>query len=81
MTGDTVNVAFRLEPLTKIFPYPIIVSEETVRLVRARYPFALIGTVGLTGRSKPVTVYGLKPAGTRSRPSPRPHPHVPVARQ
>jgi adenylate cyclase len=63
-TGDTVNVAFRLEPLTKIFPYPIIVSEETVRLVRARYPFALIGTVGLTGRSKPVTVYGLKPADT-----------------
>jgi len=62
-TGDAVNVAFRLEPLTKIFPYPIIASEETAHLARGRYPFALIGSVGLRGRSKPVTVYGLEPAG------------------
>jgi adenylate cyclase len=61
-TGDTVNVAFRLEPLTKTFPYPIVASEETVRHVRGRYPFAPLGAIGVKGKSQPVTVYGLDPA-------------------
>jgi adenylate cyclase len=64
-TGDTVNVAFRLEPLTKTFPYPIVASEETVRHVRGRYPFEPLGPVGVKGKSQAVTVYGLDPASVR----------------
>ena len=60
-TGDTVNIAFRLEPLTKTLAYPIVASEETVRHVRGRYPFEPLGPVGVKGKAQPVTVYGLDP--------------------
>jgi adenylate cyclase len=61
VAGDTVNVAFRIEPLTKTFPYRILASETTVHHVRDRFPFVEIGAVELRGRTKSVLVYGLEP--------------------
>jgi class 3 adenylate cyclase len=56
--GDAVNLASRLEGMTKDFNYPILISEET---------FEAIGTlnarplpdVPVKGKAKPVTIYGI----------------------
>lgn len=61
-TGDTVNVAFRVEPLTKVYPYPILVTGETECHVRDLHAFTPLGSVDLSGRSVPVPIFGLTPA-------------------
>jgi len=62
-TGDTVNIAFRIEPLTKTFPYPILASEATVRHVLDRFRFVSIGPVEVKGKSQSIMIYGLDPSG------------------
>jgi adenylate cyclase len=62
VAGDTVNVAFRIEPLTKSFPYAILVSEATASRAGLRFPFVPLGPVELAGKSHPVSVLGLDPA-------------------
>jgi adenylate cyclase len=74
VAGDTVNAAFRIEPLTKAFPYRILASETTVRHVCDRFPFVEIGAVELRGKAKSVVLYGLEPGpaspGDRRAPPP-----------
>jgi adenylate cyclase len=56
--GDTVNVASRIEQLTKVQHVPILVSEETRDGVEAeRIAFAAAGSAVVRGRSQPVSCY------------------------
>jgi class 3 adenylate cyclase len=58
--GDAVNVAARLESLTKDFPdYPILMNDRTALGLRDRAEIALqpLGPQHVKGRSEPVEVY------------------------
>ena len=55
--GDTVNLASRLEGLTKQYGVPLILSESVARHVRGMFPLRTIDTVRVKGRKAPVTVY------------------------
>ncbi len=58
--GDAVNVAARLESLTKFFGQSILVSEDTARQAGFdHYSFRLMGPVRLQGRSGATRVYAL----------------------
>ncbi|MGF1563938.1 MAG: CHASE2 domain-containing protein [Flavobacteriales bacterium] len=66
--GDAVNVAARLESLTKFFGQSILVSEETARQAGLdRYRFRLMGPVRLQGRSGATRVYALLPGSAAQR--------------
>lgn len=66
--GDAVNLASRLEGLTKHFDVPIIVGETT--MVQARsHSFSELGKAQLNGRNEPVRVYTpASLAGSSTRP-------------
>ena len=55
--GDAVNLASRLEGLTKHYGVPLILSESVARHVRGVFPLRTIDTVRVKGREAPVTVY------------------------
>jgi adenylate cyclase len=57
--GDAVNVAARLEQLTKEIKIPILVSETTVKAVEKQFPFKALGPMTLHGRADTIVVYGL----------------------
>jgi len=65
--GDTVNVASRLEGLTKQYGVPIILSESVALHVRGTVPLRTIDTVRVKGRSQPLSVYTV-PLDADSRP-------------
>lgn len=52
--GDAVNVASRMERLTKELGCPVLVSEQTQRLAGNSMCFRDVGTLVLDGRSAPV---------------------------
>jgi adenylate cyclase len=55
--GDTVNVASRIEQLTKVHGVPILVSEETRRQAGAGFHFEPAEPVRVKGKSEPVQTY------------------------
>jgi adenylate cyclase len=55
--GDTVNLASRIESLTKEYRAPLIVSEETLGPVRNRFLAEPLGEATVKGRSQPVKLY------------------------
>lgn len=60
--GDTVNVAARLETLTKDYPeHPILINESTARALVSRDDLALkhLGPIQVKGRAEPVDVYAV----------------------
>ncbi|MBE7386200.1 MAG: adenylate/guanylate cyclase domain-containing protein [Leptolyngbya sp. SIO1E4] len=61
--GDTVNVAARLQDMTKQLtqqdPYPILMSEATYEQTRDRYTAVEKGQIQLRGRTTKTTVYTL----------------------
>lgn len=58
--GDSVNVAARLESLTKFFDFDILVSHDTMLACEPnRFVFRLMGRVRLQGRAAYTEVYGL----------------------
>lgn len=62
--GDTVNVAARLESLTKDFPdYPILINDETYKALDAQagYEAVDLGEQAVKGRHASVHVWGLRP--------------------
>ena len=63
--GDTVNVAARLQDMTKQLvqeaPYPILLSEATREQVRDRYSVVPQGEIHLRGKSQVTTIYTLGP--------------------
>jgi adenylate cyclase len=64
--GDTVNVAARIEELTKLVGVPILVSEETRRCVGDAVAFTAAEPVRVRGRTRPLQSF--VPAGSRSTP-------------
>jgi adenylate cyclase len=66
--GDTVNLAARLESITKDYGVPIIISEDTYKDVTGRFPTQELDTVTVKGKSQPVKIYGVRPASMRRHP-------------
>ena len=66
--GDPVNLAARLESVTKDYRVPIIISEYTYELVRGRFPTHELDTVTVKGKSQPVKIYGVVPSSMRAHP-------------
>ena len=58
--GDTVNVASRLEGLTKEVGYPLVCSAEVVAALEDRAGFVKLGARAIKGH-QPVEVYGWRP--------------------
>lgn len=57
--GDTVNLASRLEGLTKDFQTPVIVSEFTYQAIKDVFECHPLGAVPLKGKGIPVNVYAV----------------------
>ena len=57
--GDTVNVASRLEGLTKQYPASIIVGERTKEYAGEGYSFSELGTVAVKGKKEGVKIFGV----------------------
>lgn len=55
--GDAVNLASRLEGLTKVYGIPIIVSEEAVAFTRNYFYFREVDRVKVKGKLKPVKIF------------------------
>jgi len=55
--GDTVNLASRLEGLTKIYRVPIIISEYTYQNTNNNIKIREIDSVRVKGKLKPVRIY------------------------
>jgi adenylate cyclase len=58
--GDTVNVAARLEGLTKDHGKPIIIGESTARQVAAHFVLRALGDVPVRGRAEPLQLYAVE---------------------
>lgn len=57
--GDTVNVAARLESLTKTFDEPILVDEHTRLLLDENFTVIEKGETEIRGKTKPVRVFAV----------------------
>jgi two-component system sensor histidine kinase ChiS len=55
--SDVVNVASRLETLTKVFGSGIIVSEETLNKLTSAFPHRSLGIVRVKGKRQAVSIY------------------------
>src|SRR5262249_22104233 len=66
--GDTVNLAARLESVTKDYRVSIIVSEFTYAYVKGQFPTSELDTVTVKGKSQPVKIYGVMPSIMRRHP-------------
>jgi adenylate cyclase len=55
--GGTVNLAARMEQLTKILDAPVIVSEDTFRRAREAFDFEAAPPTLVAGLDRPLTVY------------------------
>ena len=66
--GDPVNLAARLESVTKDYRVPIIISEYTYEHVKGRFPTHELDTVTVKGKSQAVKIYGVTPSSMRRHP-------------
>ncbi len=57
--GDTVNLASRLEGLTKQYGVDIIISESTKRLIESEFICRRLDVVKVKGKKIPITIYEL----------------------
>lgn len=57
IVGDTVNLASRLESITKEYRSPLVFSEYTYDRIKDRIPGKLLGNVKVKGREQPVNIY------------------------
>ncbi len=60
--GDSVNLASRMEGLTKTYHQEILISESLFELVGDKLPCRLLDTVAVKGKTKGVKVYTVKKA-------------------
>jgi adenylate cyclase len=68
--GDPVNVAARVQDATRELGEPLLLTEATRRLLdRTDAGLEARGTLSLKGRSKPVTVHGLRSRNASRTPS------------
>ena len=66
--GDHVNLASRVEGLTKVYGVEILITEYTYQETHDQFHVREIDSVIVTGKSKPVTLYEL--LGKKSSPLP-----------
>ncbi len=59
--GDNVNLAARLEGLTKIYACPALITENTWTQVRAEFPCRLIDSVRVKGKTHAIRIYAPLP--------------------
>ena len=59
IVGDTVNLASRLESITKEYKSPLIFSEYTFDRVKDKLSCTQLGNVKVKGREQPVNIYRL----------------------
>jgi adenylate cyclase len=64
--GDTVNLASRLEGLTKEHGVSMIISESTYAAVKGRFLTRELGAVAVKGKAAPVKIYAVLPGVRRS---------------
>jgi len=57
--GDTVNIASRLEGLTKNYEYKILVNEEVYREIKDKIPTVDLGFAQVKGKEGNVHIYGI----------------------
>jgi len=57
--GDTVNLASRLEGLTKNHPYKILINDRIYEQVKDEFACVLIGKERVKGKAEMVDVYGI----------------------
>jgi len=57
--GDTVNLASRLEGLTKNHPYKILINDRIYEQVKDEFECVLIGRERVKGKAETVEVYGI----------------------
>lgn len=57
--SDAVNLASRLEGLTRLFHVPILVSQQMRTAAGDRYHFRYLGTVKIKGKTRNVRIYEL----------------------
>ena len=60
--GDAVNLAARLEATAGRNEYkewPIIISEDTMKLCKFPYQFKSIGSILVKGKTEPITIYAV----------------------
>jgi adenylate cyclase len=55
--GDTVNLASRVEALTRNYDAPVLVTEQTREACGATFEFELVDRVQVKGREAPVAIY------------------------
>lgn len=55
--GDTVNVASRLESLTRQYPFPILLSETTRLALSAPAALRSVATATVKGRKEPIALW------------------------
>ena len=69
MISDAVNLASRVENLTKTYQVPLIITEATLRELRDASSIALrrIDRVLVQGKSQPVVLYEVMDADTPER--------------
>jgi len=57
VVGDTVNLASRLESITKEYKTPLIFSEYTYEKIKGKIKCRSLGSVKVKGREQPVNIY------------------------
>ena len=67
--GDVVNLASRLEGVTKEYHIDILIGADAAELVREKFHLLLVDSVQVKGRAKPLDVYF--PLGRATGDSPR----------
>ena len=66
LIGDTVNVASRIEGLTKEAGTPVLVSAATRDRVGARYAWQAFPPMNVRGKAEPLALFApVRPAATR----------------
>ncbi|KAG6559751.1 Adenylate cyclase 1 [Candidatus Rhabdochlamydia oedothoracis] len=58
--GDTVNIASRLEQMTKFTKRSILISEDTYQAIKEEFPAESLGPITLPGRQEPIRVYAIE---------------------
>ena len=66
--GDNVNLAARLESITKDYHASIIISESTYEHVKEKFPTRGLGEVTVKGKTVPVKIYAVLPPDIRKYP-------------
>ncbi|MDQ1336733.1 MAG: adenylate cyclase [Thermodesulfobacteriota bacterium] len=63
LIGSTVNVASRIQGLTRELGCDILVSQETVERLRGSFPLVMESARFVKGYSRPIVVYRLQDGG------------------